>query len=106
LATPPIEEKHAEGDATFRFTPSTSRTPLYGPDFINTDFSAIKHFVLPYRDGMRLDFRAEFFNVFNHAQFGLPGADISTASTFGALWVAELLPYLGDRQRFPMALRS
>jgi hypothetical protein len=62
-----------------------SRTPLYGPDFINTDFSAIKHFVLPYRDGMRLDFRAEFFNVFNHAQFGLPGADISTASTFGVI---------------------
>jgi hypothetical protein len=34
---------------------------------------------------MRLDFRAEFFNVFNHAQFGLPGADISTASTFGVI---------------------
>ncbi|HEY6767306.1 MAG TPA: carboxypeptidase-like regulatory domain-containing protein [Candidatus Sulfotelmatobacter sp.] len=62
-----------------------SRTPVYGPDFVNTDFSAIKHFVLPYRDGMRLDFRAEFFNVFNHAQFGIPGADISTASTFGVI---------------------
>jgi hypothetical protein len=62
-----------------------SRTPLYGPDFVNTDFSAIKHFILPYRDGMRLDFRAEFFNVFNHAQFGLPGADISTTSTFGVI---------------------
>ena len=32
-------------------------TPVYGPDFVNTDFSAIKHFVLPYREGMRLDFR-------------------------------------------------
>ena len=62
-----------------------SRTPVYGPDFVNTDFSAIKHFILPYRDGMRLDFRAEFFNVFNHAQFGLPGADISTPATFGVI---------------------
>ena len=62
-----------------------NRTPLYGPDFVNTDFSAIKHFILPYRDGLRLDFRAEFFNLFNHAQFGLPGADISTGSTFGKI---------------------
>jgi hypothetical protein len=44
----------------------------YGPDFINTDFALIKHFILPYREGMRLDFRAEFFNVFNHLQFGAP----------------------------------
>ena len=62
-----------------------NRTPLYGPDFVNTDFSAIKHFLLPYREGLRLDFRAEFFNLFNHAQFGLPGADISTPSTFGII---------------------
>ncbi len=62
-----------------------SRTPVYGPDFVNTDFSAIKHFILPYRDGMRLDFRAEFFNLFNHAQFGQPGADISTPSSFGVI---------------------
>jgi hypothetical protein len=56
---------------------NASRTPVYGPDFVNTDFSAIKHFILPYRDGMRLDFRAEFFNVFNHAQFGLPASDLA-----------------------------
>lgn len=62
-----------------------SRTPVYGPDFVNTDLSLIKHFMLPYREGMRLDFRAEFFNLFNHAQFGLPGADISTGSTFGVI---------------------
>ncbi|MGA9507094.1 MAG: carboxypeptidase-like regulatory domain-containing protein [Candidatus Sulfotelmatobacter sp.] len=62
-----------------------NRTPLYGPDFVNTDFSAIKHFLLPYREGWRLDFRAEFFNLFNHAQFGLPGADISTSSTFAKI---------------------
>jgi hypothetical protein len=63
---------------------NASRTPLSGPDFINTDFSAIKHFALP-REGMRLDFRAEFFNLFNHAQFGLPGADFNSPATFGAI---------------------
>ncbi len=48
------------------------RTPLSGPGFVNTDFSAIKHFMLP-REGVRLDLRAEVFNLMNHPQFGTPG---------------------------------
>jgi hypothetical protein len=52
---------------------NASRTPLSGPGFVNTDFSAIKHFLLPWREGMRLDLRAEVFNLFNHPQFGTPG---------------------------------
>jgi hypothetical protein len=54
-----------------------SRTPVSGPDFVNTDFSVIKHFRV--REGMQVDFRSEFFNVFNHAQFGPPNSDISAA---------------------------
>jgi hypothetical protein len=45
--------------------------PVAGPDFVNTDFSIIKHFVP--REGWRLDFRTEFFNLWNHPQFGAPG---------------------------------
>jgi hypothetical protein len=45
--------------------------PVNGPDFVNTDFSIIKHFVP--REGWRVDFRTEFFNLFNHPQFGAPG---------------------------------
>ncbi len=63
---------------------NANRTPLSGPDFINTDFSLIKHFALP-REGIRLDFRAEVFNLFNHAQFGSPGADFNSPATFGAI---------------------
>jgi hypothetical protein len=62
---------------------NASRTPVSGPNFVNTDFSAIKHFALP-REGMRLDFRSEFFNLFNHPQFGVPGGDINSA-TFGVV---------------------
>jgi hypothetical protein len=62
---------------------NASRTPLSGPDFVNTDFSAIKHFV--FRENMHLDFRAEFFNLFNHAQFGLPGTDLNSPATFGVI---------------------
>ena len=56
-----------------------NRTAVYGPGFVNTDFSAIKHFPLPYRDGMMLDFRAEFFNLTNHPNFGQPNGFITPA---------------------------
>ena len=67
------------------------RAPAYGPRFVNTDFSIIKDFPLPFREAMKLQFRAEFFNLFNHPQFfigGLTGVglqDINSPSTFGVL---------------------
>ena len=32
-----------------------------------------------------MDFRAEFFNLFNHPQFGLPGADTDSSTNFGVI---------------------
>jgi hypothetical protein len=61
---------------------NASRAPLSGPNFVNTDFSVIKRFALPW-ENMGLDFRAEMFNLFNHAQFGLPAANINAPSQFG-----------------------
>jgi hypothetical protein len=51
---------------------NASRTPLFGPGLVNTDFSAVKNFPLAFREGMSLQFRAEFFNLWNHAQFYQP----------------------------------
>jgi hypothetical protein len=62
---------------------NASRVPVSGPDFVNTDFSLVKQFALP-REGTGLNFRAEFFNLFNHPQFGSPINDIN-ASGFGAV---------------------
>jgi hypothetical protein len=62
---------------------NASRVPVYGPDFVNSDFSVIKQFKLPW-ENMGLNFRAEFFNLFNHAQFGEPVSDINAAG-FGAV---------------------
>ena len=62
---------------------NASRAPAYGPDFVNTDFSIIKHF--PIRESVGLDFRAEIFNLFNHTQFGLPGNDFDSGSNFGVI---------------------
>jgi hypothetical protein len=59
---------------------NASRVPVVGPDFVNTDFSLIKKIALPRRD-MGLDFRAEFFNLFNHTQYGMPGNDLGVATT-------------------------
>jgi len=78
----------------FAFAPAgqlgyASRTPLSGPRFVNTDFSVIKQFARPWEHA-GLSFRAEFFNLFNHPQFGLPVtpgagyADINVGS-FGAI---------------------
>jgi hypothetical protein len=61
---------------------NASRVPATGPDFVNTDFSVIKQFALPREMG--LNFRAEFFNLFNHTQFGLPVNDVS-ALGFGSV---------------------
>ena len=34
---------------------------------------AIKDFPLPFREGMNVQFRAEFFNLFNHPHFFMGG---------------------------------
>lgn len=60
-----------------------SRTPVSGPGFVNTDFSLIKQFHLPW-ERLGLNFRAEFFNLFNHAQFANPNFDLN-GSSFGAI---------------------
>jgi hypothetical protein len=46
------------------------RDQIYGPGFVNFDFSVTKNFQL--RERLTLQFRAEFFNIFNHPNFALP----------------------------------
>ena len=62
---------------------NASRTPLSGPGFVNTDFSLIKH--IPLHEGIRMDFRAEFFNLFNHTQLATPNGDLNAGSQFGTI---------------------
>ena len=62
---------------------NAQRVPVVGPDFVNSDISLIKQFALPRKD-MGLNFRAEFFNLFNHPQYGMPVSDINEAG-FGAV---------------------
>jgi hypothetical protein len=54
---------------------NAARVPVSGPDFVNSDASLIKQFRLPREMG--LNFRAEFFNLLNHPQYGSPIGDIN-----------------------------
>jgi hypothetical protein len=51
------------------------RNAVYGPGFWNIDFSVTKDTHLTER--LVLQLRAEFFNIFNHPQFALPGGVIN-----------------------------
>ncbi len=55
-----------------------ARTTLFGPGRWNVDMSVSKKFM------DRLQFRAEFFNIFNHAQFQTPGTAVGSP-TFGVI---------------------
>jgi hypothetical protein len=63
---------------------NATRAPLFGPDFVNFDFSAFKDIPISYREGMKLQFRSEIFNIFNHAQFAQPGSFLQ-APDFGQI---------------------
>ncbi|MGC1312697.1 MAG: carboxypeptidase regulatory-like domain-containing protein, partial [Candidatus Acidiferrum sp.] len=66
------------------------RNALRGPDFTWSDFYLTKSF--PLKEHLRLRFDTQFFNVFNHPNFGLPSMVLagipgkpSTQTGFGAL---------------------
>ncbi|MFZ0234424.1 MAG: carboxypeptidase regulatory-like domain-containing protein [Candidatus Acidiferrales bacterium] len=66
------------------------RNALRGPDFTWTDFYLTKSFALT--EHVKLRFDAQFFNLFNHPNFGLPGMTLAgvpgkpaTQTGFGAL---------------------
>ena len=58
------------------------RNPFHGPPLYNTDLGAFKNFQL--RERLRLQFRSEFFNVFNNVNFSNPGGTVGTPN-FGVV---------------------
>lgn len=89
-----------------------SRNNLRGPRFSNVDLALNKHF--PIREKFVLEFRAETFNLFNHPNFGLPGAaaggaistaDISNPAQFGVITSTAGLPPTDGARVMQFALR-
>jgi hypothetical protein len=65
---------------------NVGRNTLDGPAFQQWDFSALK--TIPIRESMNLQFRAEFFNIFNNVNFQLPDNDINSPN-FGQVQAAQ-----------------
>jgi hypothetical protein len=59
------------------------RTICCGPGIDNFDFSVQK--ILPVGENKHFEFRAEFFNTFNHTQFLNPDGNISDGADFGRI---------------------
>ena len=55
---------------------NAARNLIIGPDLRNVNFTLSKHFDI--REGMRLQFRSEFFNLFNRVQLRNPAARVFT----------------------------
>jgi hypothetical protein len=62
---------------------NTPRNVARGPSLWQADFGLVKH--IPLTDALTLQFRTEFFNIFNRSQYGLPLADFSSAGNFGSI---------------------
>jgi hypothetical protein len=65
---------------------NAGRNILIGPGTFNVDFSA--HKVFSFGERYKLQYRAEFFNFFNHPQFNNPDTTLSD-STFGQITAAR-----------------
>ena len=60
---------------------NVGRNVLRGPHQINIDFSVIKRF--PIRESKNIEFRAEFFNLFNHVNFANPISNLNAFASSG-----------------------
>jgi hypothetical protein len=60
---------------------NVGRDTLIGPGIASVDFSALKNTQLSER--LRLQFRAEFFNILNRANFTTPNSVLFTSATSG-----------------------
>jgi len=65
---------------------------VLGPGQFNWDMSLVK--MTRFRERQSVQFRAEFFNAFNHAQFNNPGTAVSTPTTFGVITATSVNPRL------------
>lgn len=62
------------------------RNTFHGPGYANTDFSVIKNFRVPWfigSEGANVQFRTEFFNVFNRVNLTNVNNDLANLSNFG-----------------------
>jgi hypothetical protein len=73
---------------------NVGRNCLRGPRQTNVDLAVAKHF--KFAAGRNLELRAEFFNLFNHANFANPISDLNAVTSTGALATSGQIVNPGD----------
>ncbi|OFW44423.1 MAG: hypothetical protein A3J28_09925 [Acidobacteria bacterium RIFCSPLOWO2_12_FULL_60_22] len=85
------------------FYGNAGRNFLIGPGFSNVDFSLLKNTHVGIHEGSRLEFHADFFNLFNRANFGpptgTPGTQTLNAANRQPVAGAGLLTKVVGRER-------
>lgn len=86
---------------------NSGRNIIPGPGTDQIDMSLFKNIALPWREGMRMEFRAEVFNLFNKPQFDNPNESGATAgaATIGVPG-ASALNYAGNPAFFQRTSRE
>jgi len=89
---------HGSGyfDTTAYVTPplgtfgNSGRNSLVGPAYFDTDMSLVKNFPLLPRENSRVQFRADFFNLFNNVPLNNPTNTNSSGTVFGKITSAGI----------------
>ena len=105
----PFRRLHPQGSGGYYFDPAsfteaplglignTPRTLCCGPGIANLDLGI--HKTIAVKEGMKLEFRTEVFNVLNHTQFINADGNITDGATFGRVSSAR------DPRLIQLALR-
>jgi hypothetical protein len=61
------------------------RNQLFGPNYTDSDFAVMKGFGIHGLESGKLRIGAQFYNLFNHPNFGQPNGDVASGSSFGQI---------------------
>ena len=65
------------------------RNRFRGPSYVNVDFAVMKNTKIPRWENAKLGIGLQFFNFFNHANFGFPDPLSSDSTIFGQIFYME-----------------
>ena len=68
---------------------NVGRNALIGPGATSTNLGLFKNFAIPGREGLRLQFRSEFFNVMNGVNLGSPNTSVNAGARLGLITSAS-----------------
>jgi hypothetical protein len=71
---------------------NVGRGTMVGPSYGDYDLALVRSFPIrrgPFKETQHIDFRAEFFNIFNRANFSNPDSTVTDGPTFGTILSAS-----------------